>query len=58
MAVYLVFDQESLDREYSPSSCVDEINVYLKQYAEKSEAIGKNEPGSIFQLNPCSAYGM
>ncbi|MFT5500186.1 MAG: arylformamidase [Woeseiaceae bacterium] len=38
MAVYANFDQESLDREYAPSSCIDDINVYLEQYAAKSES--------------------
>ncbi len=34
--VYRDFDQAELDREYSPSSCVDDINLYLEQYAQFS----------------------
>ena len=32
MAIYSSFDQAALDREYSPSSCVDDIDVYLDEY--------------------------
>ncbi len=38
MNVYAFFDQENLDREYSPSSLVDNREVYLEQYAKLSEA--------------------
>lgn len=31
--IYSSFDQATLDREYSPSSCIDDINVYLEAYA-------------------------
>ncbi len=34
--VYRDFDQAELDREYSPSSCVDDIDFYLEQYAQFS----------------------
>lgn len=37
MAVYRKFSQEDLDREYSPSSCVEDINVYLHEYVRLSE---------------------
>ena len=30
------FDLDTLNREYSPSSCVDDINVYIRQYIELS----------------------
>lgn len=30
--IYADFDQAELDREYSPSSCVDDINVFLEKY--------------------------
>lgn len=38
MAVYATFDQAELDREYSPSSLVDNRDVYLEQYAKLSKA--------------------
>lgn len=34
--VYATFDQEALDREYSPSSLVDDIGAYLTLYQELS----------------------
>jgi len=36
MSIYSTFDQAQLDREYSPSSCVDDINVFLDAYASAS----------------------
>lgn len=36
--VYLNFDQEDLDREYSPSSRVEDINVFLDRYVNVSAA--------------------
>ncbi len=36
--VYATFDQDALDREYSPSSCIDDIDVYLDEYARTSKA--------------------
>jgi arylformamidase len=39
MLVYSTFDQETLDREYSPSSCIDDINVYLERYARSSRRV-------------------
>jgi len=36
MPPYSSFDQATLDREYSPSSCVDDINVYIYEYARAS----------------------
>ncbi len=36
--VYATFDQGTLDREYSPSSCIDDIDVYLDEYARTSKA--------------------
>lgn len=35
-AVYRNYDQEELDRQYSPSSCVADISLFLDQYAEES----------------------
>lgn len=37
MNIYASFDQENLDREYSPSSLVDSRDVYLEQYAKLSK---------------------
>lgn len=36
--VYATFDQDTLDREYSPSSCIDDLDVYLDEYARTSKA--------------------
>jgi arylformamidase len=33
-----IADKRTLEREYSPSSCVDNLNVFLDAYATKSEA--------------------
>lgn len=38
MHVYASFDQENLDREYSPSSLVDDRAIYIDQYASLSSA--------------------
>ena len=37
MPIYATFDQSTLDREYSPSSCIDDIDVYLNEYVRSSE---------------------
>ncbi|MEV2240997.1 alpha/beta hydrolase [Micromonospora sp. NPDC049891] len=34
--MYLTYDQRSLDIQYSPSSCVPDINVFLREYADRS----------------------
>jgi arylformamidase len=34
--VYLTYDQRTLDIQYSPSSCVTDINVFLREYADRS----------------------
>jgi len=36
--IYRSFDKETLDREYSPSSMVESIDVYLERYAADSRA--------------------
>ena len=36
--VYRGFDQTTLDREYTPSSCVASLEPFLAAYAERSEA--------------------
>jgi len=33
------FNQSAHDREYSPSSCVDDIDVYLDEYAARSQKV-------------------
>ncbi|WP_281558818.1 alpha/beta hydrolase [Thalassomonas sp. RHCl1] len=38
MTMYRDFDLASLEREYSPSSCIDDINLYIKQYIDLSQA--------------------
>ena len=38
MPIYSSFDQATLDREYSPSSCVGDIDVYLDEYSTASRA--------------------
>lgn len=40
--IYGTFDQYELDREYSPSSCIDDINVYLEEFARTSNAVKDN----------------
>lgn len=35
--IYARFDQAELDRQYSPSSCIEDINVFLAQYSQQSE---------------------
>ncbi len=35
--VYRHFTQTELEREYSPSSCIPDINVCLREYAERSQ---------------------
>jgi len=36
--IYRHFTKAELEREYSPSSCVPDINVFLQKYAERSQA--------------------
>jgi arylformamidase len=36
--MYKKFDQVTLEREYSPSSCIDDITLYIDQYIEQSKA--------------------
>ena len=35
--MYKKYDLKTLEKEYSPSSCVEDINVYINQYIEFSE---------------------
>ena len=52
--VYADFDQQSLDREYSPSSRIEDINVYLDEYATRSAA-AREQAGHRLTSN--LAYG-
>jgi len=49
--VYAAFDQDTLDREYSPSSCIDDLDVYLDEYARASK-VAKSD---ALQDNACEA---
>ncbi len=42
MQIYSSFDQAALDREYSPSSCISDIKVYLDQYRDVSRQAKDN----------------
>ncbi len=42
MSIYSTFDQTELDREYSPSSCIEDINVFLDAYATVSRNVKDN----------------
>jgi arylformamidase len=56
MSIYLGFDQAELDREYSPSSRIDNINVFLDAYASTSRKVrikATNEGSCLRNL----AYG-
>ena len=39
MSIYSTFDRAELDREYSPSSCIDDINVFLDAYSSVSSQV-------------------
>ena len=34
---YLTLEKQVLEREYSPSSCIDDINEFINQYIEQSK---------------------
>lgn len=53
---YSTFDQEELDREYSPSSCVEDIDVFLDEYVRLSQA-AKKEAISEGTCKPDLRYG-
>ena len=36
LKLYKTMDHETLEREYSPSSCIDDIMVYIEQYINQS----------------------
>ncbi|NQY63149.1 MAG: alpha/beta hydrolase [Alteromonadaceae bacterium] len=37
--MYKKFDDATLEREYSPSSCVSDINIYIEQYIQYSQEV-------------------
>jgi len=39
VAIYKSFDQDTLNREYSPSSCVDNLESYIDEYLHQSQAV-------------------
>lgn len=47
--VYASFDQAELDREYRPSSLIDDLDVYLEEYARASNAV----KSSALQIRLC-----
>lgn len=54
--VYATFDQEALDREYSPSSRIDDIDVYLTQYRQLSMKAVESARG-VGLVEPDVRYG-
>ncbi|HPF47504.1 MAG TPA: alpha/beta hydrolase [Emcibacteraceae bacterium] len=55
MKPYETMDLETLEREYSPSSCIDDIMVYIDQYEKRSaEAQRKLQ----YQIRPNIKYGI
>jgi len=47
-------DLDSLNREYSPSSCVDDINIYIQQYIElshKAKTLAKSQNRLLSDLH-------
>lgn len=54
--VYAQFDQQALDREYSPSSRIDDIGYYLDAYADLSAA-ARREAAAIGRCNLDLRYG-
>jgi len=49
-------DLESLNREYSPSSCIKDINVHIQQYIELS-SIAKSQARELKVLHSDLPYG-
>ena len=54
MKPYENMDHETLKREYSPSSCIDDIMVFIDQYIEKSAAVREKLKDNI---RPNIKYG-
>jgi arylformamidase len=49
-------DLDNLNREYSPSSCIDDINVHIQQYITLSH-IAKNQARELEALHSSLHYG-
>jgi arylformamidase len=56
MSIYAGFNQVELDREYSPSSCIDDIDVYLDEY-KRSSAAAKRDALQDQLCEPDLRYG-
>jgi len=54
--IYATFDQGTLDREYSPSSRIDDLDVYLDEYARASK-VAKNDALQDKLCEPDLRYG-
>ena len=52
----LFSDLERLNQEYSPSSCIEDINVYIQQYIEQSHS-AKSRADALEQLHADLPYG-
>ena len=56
--MYRDFDLKTLEQEYSPSSCIDDINIYINEYITKSQQAqqqAKSENTLISDLDYSSA---
>ena len=51
-----ISDLDQLNREYSPSSCIDDINVHIQQYVELSR-IAKDQARALNKLHSDMRYG-
>ncbi|WP_085298790.1 alpha/beta hydrolase [Cognaticolwellia mytili] len=47
---------EQLNKEYSPSSCIEDINVYIQQYVEQSR-VAKDKAFALEKLHSNQYYG-
>ena len=57
-SLLLDFDLKTLEQEYSPSSCIDDINIYINEYITKSQQAqqqAKSENTLISDLDYSSA---
>lgn len=51
---YLDFDKKTLEQEYSPSSCIEDINYYIQQYIDRSKtnlALASNSNSLISNIH-------
>jgi arylformamidase len=56
MATSDISTLELLNREYSPSSCIEDINVYIQQYIEQSRT-AKNNAITLEKIHSDQYYG-